>query len=123
MGNPNTIWGYADRWSEHDGVTSVGAGWTDAETAPVPAGYVYVLEYWEILQNDDANRGVVLQIKGGIGNPYLYEAPNFPYGQYVFEPANITLKEGDYLQFRCWSLPATKTMSLTVWGHMMIVPE
>ena len=123
MGNPNTIWGYEDRWSVGDMGTSTGTGYTDAEIPAVPAGYVYVLEHWTMVHADDVERGVSLEVIGGSGNQVIFYAPNVNPSWYEHDAANIPLKEGDVVRMRVFSLADTKTCVLTVWGHKMVVPE
>ena len=123
MGNPNTIWGFTERWSVAHLGTSIGGAYTDAVTAAVPAGQVYVLEQWQLVHTDDSSKSASLAIMGGIGIPYLYNGGSTSPNDYVFAGSNITLEVGDYLRFRVWGLANTKTMTLTVWGHKMVVPE
>lgn len=123
MGNPNTLWGYKERWSLARPATSTGEAYTDAETFAVPAGKIYVLEQWNIVHADTVSKSVSLAIMGGSGVPYLFEGGSVSPGDDVYDSANITLAEGDYLRFRVWGLADTKTCTLTVWGHMMDVPE
>jgi len=123
MGNPNTIWGYKERWSDLQAGVSTGGAYTDAIIPAVPAGWLHNLEYWQVYHNDDAPRGVILQIAGGDGEPFLLYAPNQNGDEYVFSGANITLSEGDYMRFRVYGLADTKACSVVVWGHKMIVPE
>ena len=123
MGNPNTIWGYTERWSDLTATVSVGAGYTDAVIGPVPAGYVQVLEYWQIYHNDVAARAVIVQLSGGDGEPFLLVAPNQNQDEYVGEYAYLTLSEGDYLRLRVYALATGKACSLVARGYKMIVPE
>lgn len=123
MGNPNTIWGYADRWSVFRQATSTGSYHTYCSTVAVPAGYVYVLEHWEIYHLGDQDCGMTLGM-GATGTvPIIYDAPAVPSGDYIYQPANMTMKEDDVLTLDVISLPDTKGSRLRVWGHMMIVPE
>ncbi|MEE9367092.1 MAG: hypothetical protein V3W44_10420 [Dehalococcoidales bacterium] len=122
MGNPNTIWGYADRWQNAITGTSTGEAYTLAETPPVPEGYVYVLEHWTINQWDTGTRHVTLRVTGGTGSPVLFDAPALPTNQDIYEAANITLKEGDTVRLIVFALADTKTCHLTVRGHTMVVP-
>lgn len=122
MGNNNTIWGYVDRWQDAITGTSTGEASTAAETPPVPEGYVYVLEHYTLNQWDTTTRHVTLRVTGGTGSPVLFDAPALPTNQDIYEPANITLKEGDTVKLVVYALADTKLCHLTVRGHMMEVP-
>ena len=123
MGNPNTIWGYEDRWMEYKGVESTGAGTTYVSTNAVPAGYVYVLEHWNIYHLDDDPCGMTLGMGETGGTPILYTAPAVPGEDVVYETTHITLKESDYLTLAIVGLPNESLARMRVWGHKMVVPE
>lgn len=122
MGNPNTIWGYKDRFRDAQFETSIGDAYTDCVTDAVPEGLVHVVEHWTIQHLGDTTCSVDLYISLGGGDPVLYTAPNLPSADRVYQLSGVTLKEGDTITFRVWGLPNTKTMSLYVWGHTMVVP-
>ena len=88
MGNPNTIWGYADRWSDEKDREGIGGGYTWVETDPVPEGYVYVLEHWSIWHTDTVTRGVYLWLRMGSDDQILYRAPSLSGYDYVIDAAN-----------------------------------
>lgn len=122
MGNPNTIWGYKDRFVDQQFEWGTDPTPTDCVMDPVPAGYVYVVEHWTIQHLGGAPLGVILYIDEGGGAPVLYTAPALPSAEIVYQLAHLTLKEGDSLIFRVHGLAGDKTCSMFVWGHMMAVP-
>ena len=122
MGNPNTIWGYKDRWLEQIATVSTGAGTTVASSDPVPEGYVYVLEHFSCSHNGGVARSVTLHMDVGGSNPILYEAPSLPSGDWVIQTTNLTMKEGDKVTWTVYALADTYTARLRMWGHMMVVP-
>lgn len=123
MGNPNTIWGYSDRWSAGKGGISTGESYTDALMTAVPSGYVYKLEHWSMIHHGDVAKGTLLVLTGGWGTDTLYYAPALPAEETVYEYASLTLKEGDALRMRVFGLETDNTCTLYSWGYMMKVPE
>lgn len=123
MGNPNTIWGYSDRWTQFKMATSTGAYFTYCVTSEVPAGYVYVLEHWNAYHLADDPLGVLVGLGSTASTPVLYDAPNVAGNDIIKQSEYLTLKEGDVLAVRFTSLPEGDGARLRVWGHKMIVPE
>lgn len=123
MGNPNTIWGYADRWYQHKTANSTGEAYTDVYSDAVPAGYVYVVEKWALLHYAGTTCATTLRLNTNAEYMPSYYAPAQPSGQYEIQATNITLKEDDAMHLRVFSLPDTEVMHLWIWGHMMLVPE
>jgi len=122
MGNPNTLWGYKDRWHDPTLVQSVGAASTYASSDAVPEGYVYVLEHWTLVHFGGTTCSVLLSIDVGGNNPMLYSAPALASGVYVYQGCNYTLKEGDKITLEVGSLPNTAWCAVLCYGHMMVVP-
>jgi len=123
MGNPNTIWGYADRWLEECEETSTGGAQTWVDMTPVPEGYVYVLEQWNIRHEQAGGAAVTLRFFGDGDMQYLYDVPALPFFEDVMQTTHITLKEDDYVRFLVAGLADTKRLWLTVSGYMMVVPS
>lgn len=123
MGNPNTIWGYNDRWSEAVSEEGIGAGDTMVETDPVPAGEVFKVEHWQATAVDVITHGVQMYAICGSNWHLLYIAPALPGDEWVNQVSNFTLKEGDYLRWRVINLAAGKFAYLRVMGYKMVVPE
>ena len=122
MGNPNTIWGYKDRLEHRITETSIGDPVTYAETPSVPAGYVHVVENISAHHTDGGTCGVTLTVEVGGADPILYTAPALPTNDVVTLPSNVTMKEGDYLQWAVTGLASTKLAILRVLGYTMVVP-
>lgn len=122
MGNPNTIWGYFDRWYWWGSVLSDGSSPLTVSTIPVPAGYVYVLEWWQIYHHAGQACSMNLGMGATSSDPLIYEAPAVPHAESVYQPSNMTMKEDDILTSTIYGLPDTKRAYLHVWGHMMKVP-
>jgi len=122
MGNPNTIWGYKDRWYEAIATQSTGESHTYARTTVVPEGYVYKLEQYSAVHTAGTTCAVLLTLDVGGSNPVLYDAPALPSDDWVYGPENMTLKEGDRITWRVTGLPLDDWAYLRVWGHTMVVP-
>lgn len=122
MGNPNTLWGYSDVWSETFGEQSVGDPETSADTTPVPAGFVYKLERWRLRHNHGSAIGITVRAYvEGVGI-YIYDVPALPHLEDVFEGVTITFKEGDFLRVTAYGLNSGQTIEAKVTGYMMVVP-
>lgn len=122
MGNPNTIWGYKDRFMQSRSAQSTGDPYTDVQTVAVPAGEVYVLEQWTVRHEGGTTCDIAVSVHAG-GEPLmLYTVPALSSGVYVPQAINLTLKEGDYVRLRVIGLPNTTYAYLRVWGHMMEIP-
>ncbi len=122
MGNPNTIWGYNERWSWSDIAVSDGSPSTAVSTDDIPEGMVYVVEYWSIQQRGGVSLGTVVQIIGGISTPYIYQAPNLPDDELVYETTHLTLAAGDTLRLTVYGLPNGESCQIWAWGYKMVVP-
>ena len=122
MGNPNTLWGYADRWAEYAEQVSTGGVATNVLTATIPAGTVHKLEGLTIEHNDTVARSMFVAVVGDGVTVQIYKdgalAPNIT----ALVPADYTLKAGDVVQCTVWSLADTKWGFLNLWGSKMVVP-
>jgi hypothetical protein len=123
MGNPNTIWGYADQWLDNQDEVSVGDPSTYVETIAVPPGYVYVLEHYTFYHNGGVTCACNLIVNVGGANPIIYNAPAVPSLEITSATTNMTMKEGDTIQLRVTGLPLDKVCTLRCLGYKMVVPE
>ena len=121
MGNPNTIWGYHSAWKVDEDTTSTGAPTTYVYSGNVPAGYVYVLEHYEVQHTDLVTRGVELLI----GDDYhrIYDVPALPGYENAFASTKITLAEGQFVVLAVTGLANGKIAYLRLLGYKMKVPE
>lgn len=124
MGNPNTLWGYFDQWLPQVAEVSTGEANTDAETAVVPAGEIWIAEHFTVYHNAEQTCPVIFSvITEASGYPFLFEAPALPSYDYVYDTVHFTLKEGQFVRFRVANLPTGKTAYLRMLGYKMKVPE
>ena len=123
MGNPNTIWGYADRWYEAKDSTSVGDASTDVLSTAVPAGYIHVLEAWQIVHYGLVPCGIAVYADAVANDLRMYTAPALASGVDAVQFPNVTMKEGDRVRFRVTNLPNGTKSYLRLWGYKMVVPE
>lgn len=122
MGNPNTIWGYKERWVESQSVEGIGAGSTYVDSDPVPEGYVYVLQHWMAVHAGGGPLSSTVYSKADGNEVVLFTAPALASADYALETANLTLSEGDYISFRVVGLPVSTYGYLRVSGYKMAVP-
>lgn len=123
MGNPNTLWGYKGQWFQQVVVVRVGVGDAECITTPVPAGYVYVLENVYAYHSQPSTRGAELYFDEGTQGQTLYKVPALMGSDLVILPVNVTLKEGDTVNWKITALADTEHALLRVSGHTMVVPE
>lgn len=123
MGNQNVIWGYYERWVDDAEITADGDGPAYVVTALVPAGYVYVLEQWEVWHQADATMSCYAAVYQGPDVVQLWDAPALPHNDHEYQSCRVTLSEGDRFLFKVLILPDTKTAYARVWGYKMKVPE
>ena len=117
------IWGYSDRWAEVAVGTSTGGAATNAETTPVPAGYVYVLNYWTVVHTDTVVRSSFLTLAVGNVEVYLLKDTAMIQDIEQYGAVSAVLKEGDTARFVVWGLTEGKYAILNVWGYKMAVGQ
>lgn len=123
MGNPNTIWGYADQYYDPTNVQSTGAGSTILETDPIPSGYVAVVYHWVAWHLGGTTVGIKVNAIVDATTIPLYDEAAIPHQEYVTQITNVVLKEGDYMTVKFTGLPDTEWGYLRMLGYSMIVPE
>jgi len=122
MGNPNTIWGYKDRWYENVQDVKSGAGNFTLQTAVVPAGYIYRCDLITSVNVNTVLNHIHEVYAGGTGVPFATYAgvganiwqPTFPLG--------FVLKEGDRMGVSFVSCLDGDTLVMRVIGTKMAVP-
>lgn len=117
----NLLWGYNDRY--YDRVVFTSAGGTEADSLdPVPAGYVYFVEYLEYYQGDSVARVVDVLAVPEAGASMCIKHDGAAAGSTRYGiPVGITMKEGDYLTGTFRSMNSGKTCYLEAWGYIMKV--
>jgi hypothetical protein len=122
MGNPNTIWGYDDRWEELVEHTMIGAGSYNLVTANVPDGYVYTLQALVL-----RNIGTAV-----VTSPYIrgLDTENI-IGQLVETESNVyrilnaltyVLKVDDKVVVRFINCEDADEIEMRLWGYKTVVP-
>lgn len=122
MGNPNTIWGYSERWtySSHIAASGGGDGWRLCVT--VPEHELLVLQAVEIHHDADTAKEMELYIDAAGKELYFWhDAAAEPdiYHQWL---GPLTLSEGDKLFAHLVAPGDGKEMWVTASGYIMIVP-
>lgn len=123
MGNPNTIWGYSDRWQQYRGLTKSGAGDHTFEITTVPAGYVYVLNAIKST-NDTTVTDHIHLLYDGTRDFQLAVYEDVPADTWqVTDRLNHVLKAGDKIRATILDCLDGDVIRAQVWGYMMVVPE
>ena len=123
MGNPNTIWGYNDRWFEEIHYWFSAGGNYSVKTTVVPAGYVYRCQFIGSLNADSLC--AQFHVVNADTVPVMIDGwPAVPLNEWQNTfPLDITLKEGDSIACDFYGCTAGDDLFLRVWGDMMVVPE
>lgn len=122
MSNPNTVFGYSDRWSEDLSETKAGDGTYQGTTIVVPVGYVYVVNFMYYRNNTGARGNVSMRFHDG--TTYYYAAFNTSPEQLVptkWEGA-VKLAAGDSVLITQNSCVHNDVIQAGVWGYKMKVP-
>lgn len=122
MGNPNTIWGYKDTYSEVTATTYYSTGTKLQQSDAVPEGYVYVLTSIAIYFTTGTMTAMSVRLESE------HYSIRMAYGTTptVDVPLVITgafpLKEGEFIQ--AWFDIATQPCSvrIDISGYKMVVP-
>ncbi len=108
---------YHDRWAESVDETSTGTSLTDAYTAAVPAGYLYILQAAAVYHNDPTARNLRIALfTSDSATELLWEDS---VAQYVraSQAGEFVLREGDQVLFRAMDLASGKIVYGRVWGY------
>ena len=123
MGNPNTIWGYYERWSWWGSTLRDGSSPTSVLTVAVPSGFAYRLEHWQAYHHGGQPCSLNLIMQGDPSDELIYTANLLAHAESAYQSANMTMEEDDQLALHVYSLPVDTRAYLHVWGYKMRVPE
>lgn len=123
MGNPNTIWGYADRWEERVTHIKVGDGHHNLESAAVADGYVHMLHSLTVRNQTTAFR-TIPKLRAGSVEVAVGPSETVGAGGYrVVLGLSHTLKYTDLVVTRFYDCLDGDFLEMLLWGYKMIVPE
>ncbi len=123
MGNPNTIWGYKDRWVEQVEYDVVGDGSYDVNSDPVPNGYVYTLQSL-VCRNLTTGTSTVPKLRSnGILVPIGQAVGSAATVYRIVDGIGYTLKYGDRALVRFYNCLDGDELEMFLWGYKMVVPE
>lgn len=122
MGNPNTIWGYYDRWDENDWREGVGTADVFVDLSTVPEGEVWILEEAYVFHEADTTKELKVYADGGGDYFYLLRFPSASPIIYHRWAGRLVLKEGDHLGAWVVAPGDGKIVEFHVWGSKMKVP-
>ena len=122
MGNPNTLWGYADRLISQHVTDNAAVGTNTMQCAQPAAGEVYRVTSITWFNNTSVSSPVVLQLILGTIEYYL----TIEWAPVAGIPVNIIgdwiLKAGDYVRATFFDCTAGDDLYLQVAGYVMLVP-
>jgi len=123
MGNPNTIWGYADVCSDVKQDLAMPAGESNMYGNEVPAGQVWrLLNLSSWIESASCTK---VRLRAMIGGKYLQieeEVPPTSLQTYTYR-ADMVLEEGDYFYCTYYDMTLNDGARFESSGYVMIVPE
>lgn len=122
MGNPNTIWGYNDRYNAMPIIEGIGAGYTIRDLTEIPEDEVWVIQAAQASQTDGTPRYVSLSVFDGTNSVGLAFDETLAQGELLQWSGNVVLKHDDTLRAIATDLPTGQYLLLAVWGYKMKVP-
>lgn len=122
MGNPNTIWGYNDTYSERQDEDHDTTGWKLLDGTTVPAGYIYVATAITVKFNSGTleNMSIYLHMPGYDIQIAMDKAPVL--GETLTITGVFPLKEGQWVRAGFTVLTQPCRCFLYVSGYKMVVP-
>jgi len=122
MGNPNTLWGYKDRYTEWMGENMSADEDYGAYSDLVPEGWVYVVNEMH-LQNQSGARGeAALYMYDGVRMYPLALKPSLLQNEVLVWTGHLVLKEDDRAHSEMKSCLTGDIVRCGVWGYKMAVP-
>jgi hypothetical protein len=121
MGNPNTVWGYSERWFEQVHIPSAVAGWNFLETEAVPAGYVYRSAAFAAMNQTTNPTAIQLGINVSGTRYYVERVPLPGVDIYVGWQGNGVYKPGDKALAAIGGCEIGDVLIFNVWGYKMKV--
>jgi len=123
MGNPNTLWGYNERYVERADESASGAGDVWVSLTEIPSGEVWVVENFYMYHDAGAAKGVLAYVAGDSEYFYFIDVPALSPGIKQQWQGKLVLEEGDRVWGRCTAPGDGKTLFIAAWGYKMAVPE
>jgi len=115
------LWGYTDRWLEQVFNPNAAVGWNFLETAPVPAGYVYVAVACAANNQNTNPSAIQLGINIAGSRYYLKRVPTPGVDVWVDWTATQIFKAGDKALAAIGGCALNDDLVFNVWGYKMAV--
>ena len=122
MGNPNTLWGYTDIWSERVFDDNADAGVNLLQGAVVPAGFVCVLQAAHIRNINSAGGSSFINAMCDAAPVYLCFTDALAWNTPLMWGGQIVLHAGDRVQAYMLNCTAGDDIELVYTGYMVAVP-
>lgn len=115
----NLIFGYNDRWTEDLSGIQSGAGTWEVHTTAVPAGYIYLLQFFYIKNTSGARGTATLRVNDGTDDFWMVQEDSPGRYEVVSFIGNLVLKEGDIAYMKQVSCADGDEISCGAWGYKM----
>ena len=122
MGNPNTLWGYADGYSEAEIDVDMPAGVSNLVGSTVPAGQVWRVTGASFLVVSATCSDVRVFFNDGVDNILVGNQLSPVSGQAYPFAFDVIMKEGDYVYQRFYNMTLNDDAYMWLWGYKMAVP-
>jgi len=122
MGNPNTIWGYKDRYFDYESNPDADAGTNYLVFDAVPEGEVWVLDGIWAKDDDSAIGGIAFVLYLDSVSIHLESFDTPGAGESTNWDGHGVLKEGDYIRAAFYGCTLHDDIMARVRGYKMDVP-
>jgi len=117
------VWGYSERWAEHEENLTPGAGVISLSFDQVGSGYIYVLQAadgWNVAT--DPSR-IQFQVEGNGITVRLAHTVTPGLGIPAFWTGEVVLEEDDKLVVRFYGTVSGDDLHANAWGYKMKIAE
>ena len=122
MGNPNTLWGYKDRYAVQNSRYNVEAGTSIMSLGVIPAGKVYKVSSLSFHNADSVCSKIQPVVVCGPVSHLLETVYSLPAGAVVNVWCDTVLMEGDYIYVAFYDCIAGDDLFVSAIGYGMDVP-
>lgn len=103
--------------------TSVGAGNTDADSTPVPAGEIHVINFISMYHDDPTARATNFYANNGANNYAFAGFASLAQYGIAIDTTSIILEEDDFIRVKVWGLANTKGIVANLWGNRIDIDQ
>lgn len=122
MGNPNTIWGYEERWAQNVGQTMGSDTYFHRSTTRPPEGYVYVLQCAYVRNETGARGFAYIEVADSNVWAELVRVDALGQQELLNWTGAIVLSDLDRIVLHIESCLTGDVIKAGAWGYRMKVP-